>query len=462
MKKLLLLCLVATCCICTQSFAQENRADDLKKQAQESLEKKEYIKARYLFLQAYNAYSAAKDYEDAVTCGVNASALYHRENYYKEAFELLAGAEQLVTAGETNTGQKMPVLRYPIAKERMRMYLNMGRLANAKTQLGLLESNAQAAGNDSLATDLLYTRAAYYYVTRQNKQGDEAVKQLLAESSRMQAEQAQAKYDALKKQYDESLQTIADKDSSLSTKQYLIIGLCVLAAILAASLIGVALILLRFVILTRKQKKVIRTANENNEQKTLFIRNISAQMEPTLNTLDASQPGVKALRTFADHIQTLSDLENSLSEPYEMQEKNISNFCEEVMDTIRSKVQDNVSLTVNAPKLSIKIAPEPLEQVLTHLLENAAYYTPPEGKIWLDFKKRGAHTHQFIITDTGCGVPEEKRELIFKPFSEIKDLTQGDGLGLPICSLLATKMNGNLTLDTAYTKGARFVLELHV
>ena len=344
----------------------------------------------------------------------------------------------------------------------MRMYLNMGRLANAKTQLGLLESAAKAAGNDSLATDLLYTRAAYFYITRQDKQGDEAVRQLLAESSRMQAEQAQAKYDALKRQYDDSLQTIADKDSSLSTKQYLIVGLCVLAAILAASLIGVALILLRFVMLTRKQKKTIRIANENNEQKTQFIRNISAQMEPTLNTLDASQPGVKALRTFAEHIQTLSDLENSLSEPYEMQEKNIADFCGNMMDKIRGKVQDNVALTVNAPKLSVKIAPEPLEQVLSHLLENAAYYTPAEGKIWLDFKKRGAHIHQFIITDTGCGVSEEKRELIFKPFSEIKDLTQGDGLGLPICSLLATKMNGNLTLDTAYTRGARFVLELHV
>ena len=159
MKKILLLCLVATYCICTQSFAQNNRADDLKKQAQESLEKKEYIKARYMFLQAYNAYSAAKDYEDAVTCGVNASALYHRENYYKEAFELLAGAEQLVTSGESAMGKKLPALRYPIAKERMRMYLNMGRLANAKTQLGLLESAAKAADNDSLATDLLYTPA---------------------------------------------------------------------------------------------------------------------------------------------------------------------------------------------------------------------------------------------------------------------------------------------------------------
>lgn len=86
---------------------------------------------------------------------------------------------------------------------------------------------------------------------------------------------------------------------------------------------------------------------------------------------------------------------------------------------------------------------------------------PCRRKIWLDFKKRGAHTHQFIISDTGCGIPEEQRENIFKPFTEVKDLTQGDGLGLPICSLIATKMNGSLTLDTGYAKGARFVLELH-
>ena len=102
-----------------------------------------------------------------------------------------------------------------------------------------------------------------------------------------------------------------------------------------------------------------------------------------------------------------------------------------------------------------------MERILVHLLENAAEYTPTGGKIWLDFKKRGAHTHQFIISDTGCGIPEEQREEIFKPFTEVKDLTQGDGLGLPICSLIATKMNGNLTLDSSYTKGARFILELH-
>ena len=272
---------------------------------------------------------------------------------------------------------------------------------------------------------------------------------------------AQDELNILKKKYDESLTTIQEKADSLSAKQYIIIGLCVLAAILAAALVIGAIVLLRFIMLTRKQKKAIAIANEHNELKTKFIQNISAQMEPTLDTLDSQLPGVQALRTFSGHIQELSELENSLSEPYEVQEQNISTFCESVMDKIRSKVQEDVVLTVNAPKLNVKINSEHLERILLHLLENSAEYTPAGGKIWLDFKKRGAHTHQFIISDTGCGIPEEQRESIFKPFTEVKDLTQGDGLGLPICSLIATKMNGSLTLDSGYTKGARFVLELH-
>ena len=123
-------------------------------------------------------------------------------------------------------------------------------------------------------------------------------------------------------------------------------------------------------------------------------------------------------------------------------------------------VQPEVSTVVNAAKLQIKTNPEQLERILIHLLKNAAEYTE-SGKIFLDFKKRGAHTHQFIISDTGTGIPVEKQENLFKPFTEIKDLTEGDGLGLPICALIATKMNGSLTLDTSYTKGSRFVLELH-
>ena len=88
MKRIITVLFAALFCLCAQTYAQ-NRADELMKQAQESLAKKEYIKARYLFLQAYNSFASQEKYTQAVECGVNASALYHRENYYKEAFELL-------------------------------------------------------------------------------------------------------------------------------------------------------------------------------------------------------------------------------------------------------------------------------------------------------------------------------------------------------------------------------------
>lgn len=198
-------------------------------------------------------------------------------------------------------------------------------------------------------------------------------------------------------------------------------------------------------------------------------------MEPTLDTLAASaselsdkapqqsqqmQTQVVALKKFSDDIQELSSLENSLTDPYEMSDINASTFCEEVMEKVKSNIKAEVTTSVNAPKLQVKTNKEQLERILLHLLQNAAYYTQ-EGRISLDFKKRGAHTHQFIVTDTGTGIPTEQQETIFKPFTEVKDLTQGDGLGLPICSLIATKMNGSLTLDTSYTKGSRFILELH-
>lgn len=500
MKRIITILLAAFFCLCTQTYAQ-SRADELMKQAQESLAKKEYIKARYLFLQAYNSFASQEEYTQAVECSVNASALYHRENYYKEAFELLRGAEQLVGTGEQKLKKKLPDLRFRINKERLQMYINTKNPARAKEQLNKLEETAKVAGNDSLSNDFLYTQADYYYTFGMNSQGDTAFKKLIEQykqqknyakvdecyktlisiarkannaglvartydkyiiwTDSVKALTAQDELNIVKKKYDESLATIQEKDDSLSAKQYIIIGLCILAAILAAALAIGAVILLRFIMLTRKQKKAISIANEHNELKTEFIQNISSQMEPTLDTLDPKLPGVQALRAFSGHIQELSELENSLSEPYEVQEKNISTFCESVMDKVRGKVQEDVTLTVNAPKLNVKINPEHLERILLHLLENAAEYTPAGGKIWLDFKKRGAHTHQFIISDTGYGIPEEQREDIFKPFTEVKDLTKGDGLGLPICSLIAPKMNGSLTLDGNYTKGARFVLELH-
>ena len=149
-------------------------------------------------------------------------------------------------------------------------------------------------------------------------------------------------------------------------------------------------------------------------------------------------------------------VEAALDEATEIEET--IKFCEEMIDEIRDKVQPEVEVMVNAPKMTAKIHREYLSHILRHLLSNAAEYTPAEGHIWLDYKKRGAHMQQFIVTDTGCGIPEEKMDDVFKPFLEIKDLCAGDGLGLPICKEMAKKMNGDLEIDPKYTKGTRFII----
>jgi len=150
-----------------------------------------------------------------------------------------------------------------------------------------------------------------------------------------------------------------------------------------------------------------------------------------------------------------------MDDEVEMEEVQVAPFCESIMDAIRSKVKDNVTLHVNTPKMSALINKEYVSHILTHLLNNAVEFVTDGGTITLEYKKRGAHSHQFLVSNTGATIEEEKREDIFKAFREIRDLTKGDGLGLPTCKQMALKMKGDLIIDPEYTKGTRFVLELH-
>ena len=267
---------------------------------------------------------------------------------------------------------------------------------------------------------------------------------------------------ALKKQIADNEASIAEKDSSLTTRMATIIGLCILAGALAVALILGAIVLMRYILLTRKQQKTIDMANDNIALKAQFIGNISAQLEPTLKKLDQRQPEVKALLGFTSHVQQLSELENTVDQPAEVEDVQLQPFCEGLANQISGQVPSDVTLKVNAPKMSAALNQEYVSHVLLHLLNNAVQHVDKEGTITLEYKKRGPKTHQFLVSNTGEPTPEEQRDDMFKPFLEIRDLTEGDGLGLPICRQMALKMKGDLTIDPQFTKGTRFVLELHV
>ena len=502
MKKvfILLLSLSLGFSVVNAQEAQKAQKSELHQRAESDFEKGNVASARFHFIRAFEDYAKKGDLKSGMECAARGTAMYYKENYWKEAFDLLRRADQEVDASGKNAKEKA-ALHYIITKERLAMYIKLRKGDSAKDQIEIMENQVTYAADEALKNDLLYNKAVYHYSFGQNAQGnavfkemaskltaskqydkvDDVYKTLIANARRSgnanMVAQSYSNYlawkdsvntlkhadeiGALKQQIADNEKKIDDQDSSLTMRQAIIVGLCILAAALAAALVLGGIVLMRFILLTRKQKKMINLANENNALKAKFISNISAQLNPTLHKLDEKIPEVKALLQFSEHISQLSDLENSIDEEVELEDVQLTPFCEGLMDDIREKVKSGVTLKVNVPNMSAKINKEYVSHILLHLLNNAAIYTPSDGTIWLDYKKRGAHVHQFLVSDTGAGIPEEKRDDVFKPFTEVKDFTEGDGLGLPICKQMAIKMKGDLDIDAEFTKGTRFVLLLH-
>ncbi len=456
-KKLVIICLsLLVGCLCVS--AQETKMSNLEMQADRENGKGNKVNARAFYLRAYEDYVKKGEVEKGVDCGLKATDLYYLgDNLYKEGLDLLNRIDKSI---DSKAGQeKKAALHYLTAKERFQIYTKQKKGESALEQLNKMEKYANEANDAELRNDHLYNKSVYFYSTGQNDKANAMLKEMVAKMNEASEQKVAKEIEGLKKQIADNEAEIEEKDSSLTARQITIVGLAILAAILAVALVLGALALMRSIYLTRKQKKTIRSLSENNAQQAKFISNMSSQLEPTLQKLDKDVPEVQALLDFSDHIQTLSKLETS-TEAVEKEDVQVGALCEELIEQIRGKVRSGVNLNVDAPKMTAKINKEYVSHILSHLLRNAALYTPEGGHITLEYKKRGAHKHQFIVLNTGETIPEEQHEEVFKPFREVRDLTLGDGLGLPICKRMAMNMNGDLDIDPAFVKGVRFILHL--
>jgi signal transduction histidine kinase len=98
-----------------------------------------------------------------------------------------------------------------------------------------------------------------------------------------------------------------------------------------------------------------------------------------------------------------------------------------------------------------------VEQVLINLLKNATKFTS-RGSITLGYKVDKENKQViFSVTDTGIGIPADKMKMIFNRFEKVNNFSQGSGLGLHICRLIANMVNGEVSIDPNYRNGARFL-----
>jgi signal transduction histidine kinase len=179
----------------------------------------------------------------------------------------------------------------------------------------------------------------------------------------------------------------------------------------------------------------------------------------------------KARRSLAAALRLIQDLlEMARAETGQIEIKStVVDVCEIIRETAdeyeaqaRSK---GLELRTDLPPEGPRVISDParVRQVLGNLVSNAVKYTE-QGSVMIRLRD-GDHAATprigVEVTDTGPGIPEEKRRLIFEEFVRLDPTaSKGAGVGLAISSRIVAKLGGELTVDSKEGHGSTFVLWL--
>ena len=131
-----------------------------------------------------------------------------------------------------------------------------------------------------------------------------------------------------------------------------------------------------------------------------------------------------------------------------------------------SAIKKNLRLTLSLPASTPSDLfgyPEYLKQALINLVQNAIKFTS-QGEIILSIEPVSETpdtiTLRISISDTGIGIPEEKKDLVFQKFTQVDSSPTrkegGTGLGLAITKQLVELMGGTLELSSRENEGSTF------
>ncbi|MDE7246682.1 MAG: response regulator [Lachnospiraceae bacterium] len=110
-----------------------------------------------------------------------------------------------------------------------------------------------------------------------------------------------------------------------------------------------------------------------------------------------------------------------------------------------------------------------LREILNQLLDNAIKYTPAEGRVSLTVREsesdqKGRGLYRFIISDTGCGIPEDQLETIFQPGRQEKNAVYNGmpGAGLAVVKSYVQTMGGTVSVESKVGEGSTFTVSLPI
>ena len=224
-------------------------------------------------------------------------------------------------------------------------------------------------------------------------------------------------------------------------------------------------------------------AEESSKMKTAFIQQISHEFRTPLNILN----GFTQILTASDMVlqaDEKADIQKRISESTE-RITGLVNKMLELSDANSQQVikrSDDIAALVIATQaaentgiqqdthIKFRLQTDAQAETVVHtnlrsatraltlLLDNARKFTK-EGEVRLRIQQQ-SETIDFIVEDTGIGVPAKEAEHIFDEFVQLDEYYDGTGIGLTVARSIARRLGGNIVLDTSYTDGARFVMSL--
>ena len=235
------------------------------------------------------------------------------------------------------------------------------------------------------------------------------------------------------------------------------------------------------VITTRKKMEMELTtardrAEESNRLKSAFLANMSHEIRTPLNAIIgfsnilASTEEEQEKQEYINIIESnntlllqlisdILDLSKIEAGTLEFSYSNIdlNDMIKEVENITKCRMEGSgVQLIAETPLSSCFIRTEKnrLMQVINNFLTNAIKFTQ-KGSITFGYEIRDKMLY-FHVTDTGCGIPANKKDSIFGRFVKLNSFAQGTGLGLSICRTIIEHMNGTIGVESEEGKGSTF------
>jgi signal transduction histidine kinase len=184
-----------------------------------------------------------------------------------------------------------------------------------------------------------------------------------------------------------------------------------------------------------------------------------------------SEQQLTYLTRIGHNLSRLTRIINQLLDWSRLDSKNDTLFLTPVcLETTALLVAENLRTIAEEKNITIQVAnPErlpavqgdhdKLEQILWNLIGNAIKFTPPGGRITVDFQTTPEGFLQTSVTDTGCGIDPGHIAKLFQEFSKVPSANpaaQGAQLGLFITKSLVTLHRGTIWLESTPGTGTRF------